>query len=289
MISLLLPTRGRPALVARLFDSIAEKTRHLSRIEVIVYVDDDDPGSFGITEDRFAVKVTVGPRLTMGGYNSTCLAKASGEIVILINDDMVIRTQGWDDVVRELDSRYPDKVYLGYGNDLYKGRNLCAFPILSRRCCEALLEPFPSAYRGAFIDYHLLDIFKRVQKAGYSRICYLEHLVFEHMHFRSGKGNLDATYTARKRFGDDAEFFRLRDERSRGARKLMRQIDGHTPAASRDNVPFSPPKNVLGAVIAYTRATLPDDELPLRWRMYLYVWFVGRYLASKGYLGKSRQ
>ena len=44
-ISLLLPTRGRPAWVERLFDSIVATASQLARIEVVMYVDDDDAGS----------------------------------------------------------------------------------------------------------------------------------------------------------------------------------------------------------------------------------------------------
>lgn len=289
LISLLLPTRGRPKLVARLFDSIAEKTRHLSRVEVIVYIDDDDSDSFGVKEDRFPTKVTIGPRLTMGGYNSSCLSKSSGEIVILINDDMVIRTQDWDNIVRELDSRFDDKVYLGYGNDLFKGAQLCTFPILSRKTCEVLERPFPVNYRGAFIDYHLLDIFKRLSKAGHERICYLENLVFEHLHYRTGKGSFDETYQKRGRYDDDPEFFKLRDERSRGSRKLMQIIGGNFSSSPHNIRKFSQPSNFLNAFVTYAKATLLDNELYLRWRIFLFAWFVGRYLASKGYLGKNRQ
>lgn len=289
MISLLLPTRGRPTLVARLFDSIAEKTRDLSQIEVVVYIDDDDRDSFGIQDTRFSVKVTIGHRLTMGGYNSACLTNASGDIAILINDDMVIRTQGWDDIVRELDTRFPDKVYLGYGNDLFKGSKLCTFPILSRKTCEILEKPFPVEYRGAFIDYHLLDIFKRLSHIGHDRICYLDNLVFEHLHYRTGKGQFDETYQKRGRYDDDPEFFKLRDERSRGARRLIQHIGETQQRPRRDFGIFSKPPNVLGALLSYAKAALPDDELPLRWRIFLFVWFVGRYLASKGYLGKKRK
>lgn len=289
MISLLLPTRARPTQVARLFDSIAEKTRDLSRIEVVIYIDDDDRASFGIRDTRFSTKVTSGPRLTMGGYNSACLAKASGSIAVLINDDMVIRTQGWDDIVRALDSRFPDKIYLGYGNDLFKGSKLCTFPILSRKTCEILEKPFPVEYRGAFIDYHLLDIFKRLSHIGHNRICYLDHLVFEHMHFRACKCQFDETYQKRERYDDDPKFFQLRDERSRGARRLIQSIGRTQKLRGRDFGTFSRPSSVFSALLAYAKAGLPDDELPLRWRLFLFVWFVGRYLASQGYLGKTRQ
>ena len=48
MISLLLPTRGRPDLVARLFKSICQTASLPDQLEVIVYADKDDPSSHEI-------------------------------------------------------------------------------------------------------------------------------------------------------------------------------------------------------------------------------------------------
>lgn len=272
-ISLLLPTRGRPALVARLFESIRAKTAHLARVEVVLCIDDDDVDSHGISDPRIKITKIIGPRRSMGAYNTACLEKSEGDIAILINDDMVIRTDAWDNLVRQLDQRFDDKIYLGYGNDLYKGRNLCAFPILSRRCCKALTDPFPEAYQGAFIDYHLLDIFSRLQKAGHDRIVYLENLVFEHMHFRSGKAQNDATYQARNRFGDDGTFLLLRDTRSSAARFLLSRING-APIQKQSHPTSREPPSLI-------HATLLDRELPIKWAARLFAWFVARHIASK--------
>jgi hypothetical protein len=271
-ISLLLPTRGRPALVARLFESIRTKGKRLDRVQIVLYIDDDDVDSHGLDDKALRITKIIGPRMSMGAYNSACLAKAEGDIAVLINDDMVIRTDCWDEMVRELDDRFPDKIYLGYGNDLFKGSSLCAFPILSRRCCDILVDPFPSAYQGAFIDYHLLDIFKRLQKAGHDRIVYLEDLVFEHMHYRSGKGKLDATYTARRRFGDDDAFLRLRDARSSAAAALIRSIN---PRAADQNK-ISMTAATANPQAGLFRATLLDQELPWRWAVRLHIWFLAR-------------
>lgn len=120
LISLLLPTRGRPALVNRLFSSIAETTSRLDQVEVILYVDEDDTGSRNLDCTDFRVVRIVGPALTMGGYNSACLQRARGDVLILANDDMVIRTPGWDDRIRAMHAEFEDHIYLGYANDLFK-------------------------------------------------------------------------------------------------------------------------------------------------------------------------
>lgn len=274
-LSLLLPTRGRPALVARFLDSVWQQAADPARVEVVMYMDDDDTASHGISHPHLDLVKIIGPRLAMGALNSACLGRSKGEIIILCNDDIVVRTPGWDDKIRALHESMPDGIYLAYPNDLFKGRRLCAFPVLARKTCELLGEPFPRAYQGAFIDYHLLDIFKRLEpRLPRTRIIYMEDVVFEHMHFRSGKGKLDATYTARRRFGDDDVFLRLRDMRSAAAAGLLRAI--HPARQYRDPVSVA-----ASAQSGLIRTTLLDQELPWRWAARLYFWFLARSVARR--------
>ncbi len=287
LISLLLPTRGRPALVNRLFASIAETTSNLSQVEVILYVDEDDTSSHDLDSTDFRVVRIIGPALSMGGYNSACLQRARGDVLILANDDMVIRTPGWDDRIRAMNAEFEDRIYLGYANDLFKKSRFCTFPILSRRTCELLVDPYPAEYRRAFIDVHLFDIFKRLQHAGFDRIRYYDDLVFEHLHYRTGKAPYDETYGYARngRFADDPTFIALTAMRSAAANRLISVIRNEPVAASgnktlQDDVPAS----IVSAVCLFSRRFLLDGELPYRWRFFLCYWFIGRYLAANGFL-----
>ena len=283
-ISLLLPTRGRSALAHRFIASVARNAERPDLVEVVAYMDDDDPESHGITAEGVRLVKIIGSRQTMGAYNTACLKRAGGDILILGNDDVVIRTHHWDSRIREMHQRFPDGIYLGYPNDLYKGVELCAFPILSRRTCDLLGDPFPSQYVGAFIDYHLLDIFRRLESAGMRRVCYLPDVVFEHMHFRAGKGQQDETYQRRSRFADDDTFLGLRDARSAAARRLLAAAgQPERVKSSHDRRPARTPsaKGLGGRILELARALLIDHELPWRWRTRLFVWFVGRSLAAR--------
>jgi glycosyltransferase involved in cell wall biosynthesis len=281
-ISLLLPSRGRPKLVERFLHSVAAQSAYPELIEVVLCVDDDDTGSHGIVSDELALKLVIVPRQTMGAYNAICLTHATGDITIAVNDDIVVRTGGWDDKVRELDARYPDGVYLGYGNDLFKGPNLCTFPILSRETCRVLAEPYPKRYKGAFIDVHLMDIFRRLEKRGYARICYAADIVFEHVHYRKNPDVLDATYSDRLRFGDDLTFIELIEARRLEADRLSASISGGTP----ETVPCSQQIamdsiSLIGIVPVCARKFLFDFDLPLGWRTRLFAKMVARYYFSR--------
>lgn len=286
IISLLMPTRGRPELAERLIASVVTQSSQLTRVEVVIYVDDDDTGSHHIASELVAVKRIIGPRITMGACTTACLAAAQGDIIVLANDDMVIRTSGWDTMVSALHASIADGVYLAYANDLFKDSSVCTFPVLSRATCEMLGDPFPAAYRGAFIDTHLMDIFRRLRHSGLDRIRYLKDVVFEHLHHRTGKAPFDATYAARKRFDDDATYVALAPSRQEAALRLVEFVRGEGKRAgpSAIQVVERPPRDLLNAIGIYTRVFLLDATLPWSSRCYQWVRFIGRYLAARGWL-----
>jgi hypothetical protein len=282
-ISLLLPTRGRRKLAERFLQSVIAQSAHPELIEVVLCVDEDDPDSHGISSSELALKEIVVPRQTMGAYNSICLRHASGQITIAVNDDILIRTNGWDDKVRALDARYPDGIYLGYGNDLFKGEKVCTFPILSREACHVLAEPYPEIYKGAFIDIHLMDIFRRLERRGYPRMVYAEDIVFEHVHYRTNPAILDATYRERARFGDDATFIALSEARRYEADRLLAHVSGRAvhdnPSVPRTNTTIKQ-SGFFGVVPVCFRTFLCDSDLPVTWRTYLFAYLIARFYFS---------
>lgn len=282
-ISLLLPTRGRKALLARLFDSLYQTTSDLSRIEVVLCVDDDDIETLEMGFDPvFHVKKVIGPRATMGAYNTKCLENASGDIVILFNDDIVVRTPQWDQAIVDYDAQHKDKIYLAYVNDLFKKKKVGSFPVLSRKACDVLSDPFPSPYKGEHIDYHLFDIFKRLSMKGYDRIHYFENVIFEHMHFSQGKASFDQTYLDRKMYEDDRVFIAYASSRRNSADRLVAAIQGN-PLPER---PESPRILPAGSDHEYIRTLyvsfIKDRSLPFLWRWKLFLWFSWRLFAKQG-------
>lgn len=287
-LSLLMPTRGRPQLARRFLQSARDRARRPQLLEAVLYVDDDDEESKCIACSGIDLVTIVGPRASMGTYTAACLRRSSGEIIILVNDDVVIRTHGWDDEIRSLHERVTDEIYLAYPNDLFKADRVCTFPILSRRMCDLLGDPFPAEYQGAFIDYHLLDIFKRLQRCGLHRIVYLPQVVFEHMHYRAGKGEFDETYRNRPRFEDDSTFLALASTRSAAALTLSRAVRAAKSDACCAASEMSSVERPAVRRTRLLRATLLDAELPLPWRLRLFAWFWARKIAASSLALGSR-
>lgn len=287
MISFLLPTRGRSDLVNRFFSSIVETTSHLKDIEVVLYLDEDDTGSHNLDSADFRVVRIVGPMLSMGGFNSACLEKATGDVIILANDDMVIRTPGWDSRIRALHAKFKDQIYFSYPNDLFREGRIPVFPIISRRVCKLLDDPYPAVYQKYFIEVHLFDIFKRLQHAGFDRIYYYDNVRFEHLHYRAGKATYDETYSLarNKRFDDDMTFVALTAMRSKNANRLISAIRNEPiPAGSDVNYQDAVPTSIVSTINLFFRRFLLNGELPYRWRLFLFIWLSARYFFAKIFL-----
>lgn len=274
-ISILLPTRKRPDMLLRMLSSLFDTAKHPEMLEVVVYIDDDDTSTLELGFSSWNVKRIVGPRQSMGKLNAACYAQSTGEVIILCNDDIIVRTKGWDMLIHRQIVRFPDEVYLLYPNDLYKGRRLAVFPILSRVTCDTIGDPFPADYRGAFIDVHVLDIFKQLQGRGHKRVVFLEDVVFEHMHYKLGKSVFDSTYRERNRFGDDRTFMLLINVRSWAAERLNALIEGVESTLSERLGSFRP---AGGWFLRLTLNILSHGSSPLFWRLRLFAWLWLRFI-----------
>ena len=178
--SFLLPTRGRPDLVDRLFRSIVDTTSSLDQLEIILGIDDDDQATQKITHDRLNLKKVILPRgQKMGALVSACYAASSGRFIMGVNDDLILRTQGWDEIVASCFERFGDDIGLIHVNDLLFRDVLCTFPILSRRACKEIGFS-PAEYKRYKIDDHIYDTYNLLAYLGYKRITYLPDVIFEH-------------------------------------------------------------------------------------------------------------
>ena len=289
LISLLLPTRGRPGRARLFLESVYRRAGRPENVEVILYLDDDDPGSHDIAHEGLTIKRIIGPRRSMGRVLSECRGRASGEILFLVNDDSIVRTPYWDMDLIRLHQAFDDRIYLGHVNDLYHGRRMCVFPVLSQEVCEILGNPFPEQYQGDLIDIHLMDIFKRLKAAGLDRIVYLEKVVVEHCHFAYGKSNIDATYEDRLIVGPNQAFAALGGARQQGAGLLARRISGSVPRRLQAPVTrFNGSQGMVRGILQYLKFFLRDPSTPLDWQLYLIRIFLPSFLSRRLLKGKDQ-
>ena len=281
-ISLLLPTRGRIHLLRRLFQSIIDHTDDLNNIELVMCMDDDDPQSHGIDNPRLNIVKLIGARSTMGDYNTKCLNHSSGDIIILMNDDLTIDTPEWDRIISDFALTIPDGIFMAYPNDTQTGHTMCTFPIMSRKTCEILSKPYPKEYDALYIDVHIFDIFTRLKHLGKNRMFYLDNVVFEHNHFINGEVRSDANYFHKKRFTDAMTFISLRHLRQVSAQRLLAAIeDKPLPKLPDHLISEDPPDNLVHAIMKYFAIFLTDYGLPISWRLLWFIRFTKYYAAMK--------
>jgi hypothetical protein len=150
MISVLVPSRARPDALRRSIDSLGE-----DGVEVLVRVDEDDPR----LEDYSSFpNVVVGPRHGYEGlhhYYNELASRASGDWLMVWNDDCLMETPGWVDVVRAHDGRM---VVLNpaTNHDNWK-IDMNVFPILPREMVEVMGHLSLSRHNDSWIEFVARD------------------------------------------------------------------------------------------------------------------------------------
>ncbi len=232
-ISLIVPTRGRVAPLRRLLDSLAATTAEPEALEVVLVVDADDPASGSVAHPRLAVKpVVVPPGRTMGALNTAGYEASSGAWLMLLNDDVVARTPGWDRRLRACFRRFPDGVLLVHVNDTLFRDQLCTFPVVSRTFCELAGGICPPAYRRYRIDDHIEDVFNLLATLGAGRSIYLPDVVFEHLNTVALPHGGEVYLSDPDVLALDAPLFEaLFGERKELALRLLEHIEGGSPPA----------------------------------------------------------
>src|ERR1022692_551415 len=190
-ISFIIPTRGRPESLLRLCNSIRAATRHLELLEVVLVVDRDDEPSVRFQYEGLNIrKVEVAPGLAMGSLNMAGYRAATGKYLMLLNDDIVLQTPGWDDRVMEAFRNYSDGMVLVHVNETIFGARLCTFPFLPRTFCELAGGICPEEYLRYRIDDHIHNVFDLLTLLGHKRRIYLPDVVFQHFNLtETGDGH----------------------------------------------------------------------------------------------------
>lgn len=226
-ISFIVPTRGRVERLRAMLTSVVETASRPDLLEVVLVIDQDDVATkdfdFAGVEICKIVTPTGG---TMGELNRTGYAASTGRYVMLMNDDVVVRTKGWDETALSCFRQFPDEIALVHVNDTIFEQRLCTFPFVSRVFCDLMGEICPPVYRRYRIDDDIYNIFNLLAILGHRRITYLPDVVFEHGNKSEGKSGVQAYTPIEEILALDAEYFDAHlGDRKEKAKRLAQYID----------------------------------------------------------------
>ncbi len=193
---LLVPTRGRPANMHRLVESVAVTAAHPERICFWFYIDTDDAPS---AESIPALRAEFGqvriegirsPRVPLTTCYNILQEYAGDGILWSGGDDIVFRTPGWDELVEAEFLTRPDHLLLVYGDDCLQHENLATHPFISRAGVNLLGYFCPETPEGV----NLTDIWLHRLYGTVGRLVYRPDVITEHMHWLRKLADYDDTY-----------------------------------------------------------------------------------------------
>ncbi len=190
MISVLLPSRGRPSNVERLLGSLMATSNGVW--EMVVRLDDDDPTAPEYPR-AFPITYLTGPRALLSSYWNECYEAATGPIFMQCGDDITFETPGWDRIVAA--AFPPDGIALVHGDDGNPDRDRAlgfgTHGFLRREWVEAVGYFVPPLFSSDMNDVWLNDIANALGRRVFVDI------VTEHHHPAFNKGPMDQTHLER--------------------------------------------------------------------------------------------
>jgi hypothetical protein len=172
VISVLLPTRGRRDVLKTSIETLVNKANQPSRLEILFGIDEDDEGLSDYIKEELAPffnKHSIEARASVFkplGYENlhiyvnTLAGAATGEWLFFWNDDCLMDSQGWDDVIREHDGEFK----LLAPKDNHDGHPYAILPIIPKDWFILMGHLSQNAQNDAWLSHiaYMLDIFERI-------------------------------------------------------------------------------------------------------------------------------
>ncbi len=202
-IALLLPTRNRLNKFLTFLTSVLATTKNITNVSIILGVDEDDPAFEKykrIANNLEFIEFFSFPKDTFkhGGlsiYWNSMVKKIDHEILAMVGDDMIFKTNDWDEKIINTFKDKKDNIHLVFCNDGMRGpgnkyENAPPFPVnsfLHRDYIDTVGWYVQDIEPKGFQDTYLDKIFDIL-----GRKIYYHDIIIKHMHF-SEYGNRDAT------------------------------------------------------------------------------------------------
>jgi glycosyltransferase involved in cell wall biosynthesis len=149
MISVILPSRGRPLQCRRAVESLNRNAGNC-RIEILVGLDEDDPT---LEEYRLVdAEICIAPRgKTLGAIQNRLAAQARGRYLMFFTDDYVLEQPEWGQAILTVGKRLPQDIGVLYLDDpTHPG--FSTFPVIPRAVYETVGYLAPAFFPYWFTD-----------------------------------------------------------------------------------------------------------------------------------------
>ena len=172
LITVLLPTRGRTELLFKSLKSLFDKAANSKRIELILGIDEDDTDVKAYIEKEIApwlkaeqieCRANVFKPLgyeNLHTYVNTLAQSAQGDWLFFWNDDALMETQDWDNIIDQYNGQFK---LLG-PKDNHNGHPYAILPIVPRDWFRLMDHLSMNAQNDAWLSHiaYMLDIFERI-------------------------------------------------------------------------------------------------------------------------------
>lgn len=218
MISILLPSRGRPDNIRRLHHSLEQTTK--GKWQLLVRLDRDDPllGNYPDGFELNRLTNVIGDRRLLSELWNELVPYVSGDIVMHGGDDITFNTKGWDEQIK---AAFPaDGIAVVHGNDLStNSAKISTHSFVTPKWVKALGYLCPPYFSSDYNDLWLTEIADALD-----RRIYLDDVIIEHHHPAFGKAELDQTHRERIERGQADEVDKIwadtADQRAEDVEKL---------------------------------------------------------------------
>lgn len=195
IVSLICPSRGRPADFADFVGSALDRAARAEAVEILCYLDSDDPARPDYGRDlspaaAARVRFIVGTPLRPVAASNRLAEEARGGLLATATDDLVVETQGWEAALGARAAGFGDGIYCLYWDDGGRaGAAVCTFPVLGRAAYETLRYMLFPGFVHFSADLWHHELFSRL-----GRLVHVPEVTIRHRHVDQGQAAADRTH-----------------------------------------------------------------------------------------------
>lgn len=208
------PTRSRPQKVIQTLQKYISLASKKDLIGIALSCDEDDTSMTrkSIRDELTTLLAPVAWNRVFYSPNKTKIQACNAnmneidypwDIVVLVSDDMIPQSSGWDEVIRtHMKAYFPDTHGLLWFNDGCQGDKLNTLCIYGRKMYERLGNLYEPCYKSLFCDTELTDRCRTGDLAPYCR--YIPYCIIRHEHPGAGyTQNMDTLYAINQKYWND--------------------------------------------------------------------------------------